>query len=107
MTWEKGDIAIYFPPSHSLNRKSVTIDALSNRTTTLFDAAGNVTQVTDARGNNTQFLYDTLGRQSVTIDALSNRTTTLFDAGEEKGTQLFSRTAASLAARAKLPFGSI
>jgi YD repeat-containing protein len=71
---------IYFSPSHSLNRQSVTIDALSNRTTTLFDAAGNATQVTDANNHNTQFLYDAVNRKSVAIDALGNRTTTLFDA---------------------------
>jgi RHS repeat-associated protein len=58
----------------------VVVDALGDRTTTLFDAVGNVTQVTDARGNSTQFLFDAVNRQSVVVDAWGDRTTTLFDA---------------------------
>jgi YD repeat-containing protein len=63
----------------ALNRKTVTIDAATNRVSTLFDAVGNATQMTDARGNSTQFLYDADNRQTVTIDAATFRTTTLFD----------------------------
>jgi RHS repeat-associated protein len=64
----------------SLNRVTVTIDALSNRVTTMYDAASNVTGVKDQRGNLTTFQYDALNRKTVTIDALSNRTTVLLDA---------------------------
>ncbi len=53
--------------------------ALSNRTTTLYDAAGDVTAALDAAGNETQYLYDALNRQTVTIDANSHRTTMLYD----------------------------
>ena len=44
---------------------------MSNRATSLFDAAANLTGSQDARGNLTQFLYDALNRHTVTIDALS------------------------------------
>src|SRR5262249_35559869 len=62
------------------NRASVSIDALNNRTTTLFDAAGNVTGSKDADGNLTQYLFDADNRPTVTIDPLTNRTTSLLDA---------------------------
>jgi RHS repeat-associated protein len=70
------------------NRETVTIDALSNRTTSLLDAAGIVTGVKDALGNLTQFLFDADNRQTVTVDALSNRTTTLLDAAGNVSGQL-------------------
>ena len=47
----------------SIGRR-VTIDALGNLTTTLYDANGNVTSVTDADNNVTTFAYDALNRKS-------------------------------------------
>jgi len=58
----------------------VVVDPLSNRTTSLFDAAGHLTGSKDANGNLSQYLFDAAGRQTVVVDALSNRTTSFFDA---------------------------
>ncbi|MCI0456868.1 MAG: hypothetical protein L0Z62_07815 [Gemmataceae bacterium] len=62
-----------------LNRASVTIDPLGNRTTTLFDAAGNVTSVTDASNNTTTFAYDALNRLSSQTDPLGETATFAYD----------------------------
>ena len=64
----------------SLNRQTVSINALARRTTSSFDAVGNLTQLADARTNLTTYLYDALNRQTAWIDALSLRGTTSYDA---------------------------
>ena len=73
----KSVIQVYKLENHAAVAR---IDALSNRTSTLFDAAGNVTQITDALGHVRQFQYDAVNRVTVGIDGLSNRTSMLFDA---------------------------
>jgi YD repeat-containing protein len=75
---EKGDIVNYFSPSHSLSQ-SLTIDALSNRTTTLFDAAGNVTSVKDADNNVTTFAFDADNRKIQMTDPLGHVATFAYD----------------------------
>jgi RHS repeat-associated protein len=42
----------------ALNRQTVTVDALGNRTTTMLDAVGNVTEVLDASNNATIYAYN-------------------------------------------------
>jgi RHS repeat-associated protein len=56
------------------------IDALGNRSTTLYDAAGNVTGSIDARADRVTMLYDAANRRTASIDALGKRTTSAFDA---------------------------
>jgi YD repeat-containing protein len=58
----------------------VVVDALGDRTTTLFDAVGNVTQITDADNNKTQFLYDALNRVTEQIDPFNKTNTFAYDA---------------------------
>jgi RHS repeat-associated protein len=56
------------------------VDALGNRTTSVFDAAGNLTGVQDANSHLLQFLYDANNRLTVTVDGAGDRTTSLRDA---------------------------
>jgi YD repeat-containing protein len=56
----------------ALNRKTVTIDALSKATATSYDAAGNVTSVKDADNNVTQYSYNALNRVTQMTDPNSS-----------------------------------
>ena len=49
------------------------VNALGNRTTTMFDAAGNPDALIDARGNRHSFVYDAADREVALRDPLSRR----------------------------------
>ena len=52
----------------AMNRNTVSIDPLSNRTTTAYDAIGNATTVTDALNRVTTVQFDAINRQTVVVE---------------------------------------
>ncbi len=74
-----GTQRLHWTRSSALRRLTVTIDALSARSTSLYDAQGNLTGTQDFNGTLTAYLFDTLNRASVAIDGNGGRTTTLYD----------------------------
>ncbi len=56
------------------------MDALGNRTSSLYDATGRVIAQQDARGYLTSFVFDAAGRQLAVVDANGHRTSNLYDA---------------------------
>jgi YD repeat-containing protein len=65
----------------ALNRQVNFIDALNNRTTTVYDLASNVIRAIDEEGNATTFTYDALNRQVLTHGPNGQKTTLVWDAG--------------------------
>jgi YD repeat-containing protein len=65
-----------------LDRLTVVVDALNNRTLNAYDTVGNLVKSRNARGNTTYFNYDLLSREVAICDALGNQSYFVYDVGD-------------------------
>ena len=70
----------WFCGDDAVGRQTATIDALGNRTTTIYDAAGRVATVIDADSTRTTFVYDAVGNRTMVTDPLGHRATFAYNA---------------------------
>ena len=59
----------------ALDRRTVEINGLGYRTTTVYNPVGQTSAQVDARGNRHSFTYDSTGAQMQLIEPLNRRTT--------------------------------
>jgi len=68
----------------AIGRVSQQLDALTNKTTFVYDDTNHKTVVTDPLNNTTTYQYDTLGRLTSVTDALSHTVSYVYDANNNQ-----------------------
>ena len=72
-------------------RTIAQVNALGDRNTTVYDAAGRTQALTDARGSRFSFTYDAAGQRTQSIDPLNRRITSAYDAAGRQSHRIDAR----------------